>query len=360
MAGNQYVAIIPLLAMLFTTGFASAAYLHMVSYRTDPTPSPEQDFTLFVTFKNDFESSVDNANITLECPAEMACPNLTATFPSYGIQELAFPIKSRASTGLYNLKVSWDDSSVQYSYNASSGIVNATHQVFSASIPLNIAEHSLYGVTASPLLYANENDLFNVSFDGRGLHNVQASLYSPCISFSTPLMHFDSLDTTATIQTPALVNCRSGNAEVIFSVQSDEGTYAITLNVKVDKRPHANVSFAVKGAAHYVGKDYYRVIIKNDGAAAEKLSLSILSNPAIKSVDVAYLGDFSGEREVVFELESDSEGTFPLTLEAKWSEGKETFSKTYTDSVKFESRLFIWLLLAVIAVAAAAIYFIRK
>jgi len=360
MADKQFVAMFTLFALLFTTGFAQAAYLHMVSYRTDPTPSPMQDFTLFVTFKNDYENSVDNANITLECPVEMTCPNLVATFPSYGIQELAFPISSRASAGLYNLKVSWDDSSVRYGYNTSSGMGNATHQVFSASIPLNIKEHSLYGVTASPLLYANENELFNVSFDGRGLHDVQTSLYSSCISFTTPLMHYDSLDTTATIQTPALVNCRSGNAEVIFTVQSDEATYAVTLNVKVDKRPHANVTFAVKNATHYVGKDFYRVVVRNDGATAEKLSLSIISNPAIKSVDVAYLGDFKGEREVVFEVESDSEGTFPISMEAKWSEGKETFSKVYTDSVKFEGKLFIWLLLAVIIVAAAAIYFIKK
>ncbi|MFA6329857.1 MAG: hypothetical protein WCX64_04215 [Candidatus Micrarchaeia archaeon] len=357
---RQNIAIIPLLALLLSTGFANAAYLHMVSYRTDPTPSPMQDFTLFVTFKNDYENSVNNANITLECPAEMTCPNLTATFPSYGIQELAFPIRSRAGTGLYNIQVSWDDSSVRYGYTAPSGTVNATPQVFSASIPLNIKEHSLYGVTASTLLYANENDTFDVSFDGRGLHNVQASLHSSCISFSTPLMHYDSLDATATIRTPALVNCRSGNADVIFTLQSDEATYAVTLNVKVDKRPHANVSFAVKNVTHYVGKDYYRVIVKNSGATAEDLYVSIVSNPAIKSSDVAYLGDFSGEREVVFELQSDYEGTYPLSLEAKWGEGKETFSTIQTDYVKLENRLFLWLLLAVLIVAAAAVYFIKK
>jgi len=173
-------------------------------------------------------------------------------------------------------------------------------------------------------------------------------------------MHYGSLDPTVTLQTPALVNCRSGNAEVIFSVQSDEGTYAVTLNVKVDKRPHSNVTFIVKDETHYVGKDYYRVTVKNDGATAEKLYLSVLSNPALKSVDVAYLGDFSGTREVVFEIESDSEGTFPLTLEAKWSEGKETFSTTYTDSLKLQGKLFAWLLLAAILVVVAVIYFIKK
>jgi hypothetical protein len=360
MAGNIQSATVAVLFVLLASGFASAAYIHMASFRTDVSPKPGQDFTLFVTFKNDFENSVDNAQVRLLCPAGLSCPNLTATFPSYGVQELAFPIKSNATAGLYSITAVWDDGSLRYNYDPATGSTAGVSKLFSATIPIDVREHSLSAVSAEPVLYANENGSYWIAFDAKNLNSVQVSLYSDCISFATPLFHYDRLDFATTASTAALVNCRSGNSEIIFTLQSDEVSYSVPLTVKIEKRPHARILVVPESSVQTVGKSFYRINVTNDASTAEKLTLSVISSPAADAVDVAYLGDFTGTREVVFEIESDHEGTYPLSIEAKWAENREQFSQVFENPVTLQAKWDWWLLAAVLAAVALAAWLIRK
>jgi hypothetical protein len=233
-------------------------------------------------------------------------------------------------------------------------------QVYSATIPLDIREYSLSTVSAKPSLFTNENGSYWVEFNATNLNNVQVSLYSNCIAFSDPLFHFDRLDSATTLQTPALVNCRTGNAEIIFSLQSDEVSYEVPLTVEIDKRPHAQISIAPESNTSIVGKDYYRVNVTNTGSTAEALTLSVVSNPAVSAADVEYLGDFTGTREVVFQIQSDQAGTYPLSIEAAWTEDNEQFSQVFVNPVTLQGNWFWWLLAIILIIVAFVALRIRK
>ncbi|MFA6328266.1 MAG: hypothetical protein WCY41_02385 [Candidatus Micrarchaeia archaeon] len=326
-----------LLLALSTAGFA--ANTHMVSYRLDPaTPRPHQDFDLYLTFKSDQAYSVDSMRIGLECPPELSCMNMSATLPPYGVQEFRFPIRSNASGGVLGIAVRWDDGSSRFVYNNATGISSSERIWYDSTVNVDVKEYRISDFTVSGPLYTNELDNFTVSFAATGLHNVQVSLYSDCIAFSSPVFYYSELDGNVSISTPARVSCQSGSHDAVFTLSSDEMGMAASLGVKVEKKQHAKLSAVLEAGTHYVGKDYYVVDLENTGAKAEKLSVSVASNSAVNSPDVSYLGDFTGERATVFEIEGKKAGKYPVTIEARWSEGDESFSQTFDSDVEFVDR----------------------
>ena len=328
-----------LLAFMLLSSLAFPANVHMASYRLDPSSiRPQQDFTLYLTFKNDAEYSVDGLDVHLVCPAYLSCPNFTSTLPPYGIQEFRLPIRSNASEGASAIKVEWNDGSSSFVYDDSTGNMSSAKTLYSSTINIDVKGRSFTNFTATSSLFANENSSFAVSFNTTSLHNVQVSLYSDCISFDRPLFYFDRIEQGMAISSPAYVNCREGNADVVFSLSSDELSYTAPLGVHIGKRPHARLSATFDASEHPVGKDYLLVKFENAGAAAEKLSLAVLPNSAVNSADVVYVGDFEGQKMAVFEIEGKKPGTYPIDVEARWSEGKESFVQTFSSQATFVDR----------------------
>lgn len=305
-----------------------AGTMHLVSYKIDPeTPRPSQDFNLYLTFKNDYERPIAHATIELVCPENMICPDpVSATVSSYGVQEFIFPIKSNSIEGLNSIEVKWQDGAYTYKTNESDGNSYGYLDTFTASIPINVKASSFSKISATTSAYYNEETLFYTNLTGSNLHNVQISLYSPCMSFSSPLYYYDYINGDISLETPTYVNCKEGNNEVTVSLISDELAYTIPINVKVDARPHANIKMKLINNEIYSGKDYIYVNVSNNGEKAEKLTLSITHNTMLNSPDVIYLGDFNGTQEVMFKIESDDSGKYPFQIEAKWNEGDESFS----------------------------------
>ncbi len=353
--------------LAFIALFAGALYpanIHMMSYRVDPEPHPHQDFDLYLTFKNDQDYAAEHVRIYLDCPEGLECVNLSATMPSYGLQEFRFPIKSNATSGVKVISVLWEDGSSRFAYNESSGFSQSEIERHGASVAIRIKDYSMSNFTATPLLYAGENGGFEVDFAANGLNNVQASLYSDCISFEKPLAYFATVSGNATMQSPAYANCKKGNEEVIFSLSSDEISYAVPLNVRIDARPHAKMTVLAKeSGGHYAGKDYYCVLVTNLGAKAERVTLSILSNPAVNAPDVIYLGDMESgnEKTAVFELEVKKPGEYPVSVEAKWAEGKESFSKVFDSEAAFaDGNANLWLVGVGICMLAILYFMLRR
>jgi hypothetical protein len=342
-------------ALIISAAFA--ANMHLVQYRLDPAPKAYTDFDLYLTFKNDVSHSADGISINLACPDDLECANITATIPSYGIQEFRIPIKSNSSGGLKEIKVLWEDGSYNYYYNTTTNSTATERQVFSATIPFKVGDSALSGVAFSGDLFHNENNTLSISFNASSLNNVQVSLYSACMSFTNPLFYYPSLDGQADISTPAFVNCAEGNSQINFVLSSDELSYSVPISVRIQKRPHAVLNITPISANCTLGKCFYRAQVSNSGAAAEKLSLQLGHSPAINSPDVLYLGDFKGGKEVVFQLESDKAGDYPIQVQADWTEGKETYSQVFDENVKISDSGIGILPIAVIACVAALLAF---
>ncbi|VVC00807.1 Uncharacterised protein [uncultured archaeon] len=341
MGNNAGICLVALLALAMLAGMGAAANVHMVSYRTEPVPHPHQDFDLCLTFKNDVEFSVDDVEISLQCPESLQCPNATITMPPYGIQEVCLPIRSNSSGGVENIAVNWKDDSTRFVYNETSGVSQSEKNVYSTSIPLYVKKYSVSNLTLGGEFYADEDSNFTVLFNAEGLNNVQVSLYSDCISFSTPLFYFGRLDGQVNVTSPARVNCDEGNHQAVLTLSSDELSYNVPFTVDVEKRPHAKITVLPQsGSALGVGKDYYRVLVNNAGGKAEKLSLTVLSGPATNSPDVLYLGDFANgdERAAVFEIETKKAGAYPVSVEAKWVEGNQQYSEVFEYGQEFSDR----------------------
>ena len=339
MGSKTGIALIALLCVASLAGFASAANVHLVSWRAEPEPRPHQDFDLLLSFKNDVETSVDNLSVYLDCPEGLACLNATATVAPYAIQEVRIPIKSDFAGGFAPITVSWEDESGYFVYNESSGISQSQRARYSTSVNLYIREHTVSNVVVSGNYSTGHKANFTLSFTGANLDNVEATLSSDCISFEKPLFHFDRVDGSVNISSPAAVNCRSGSRQVVFTLSSDEVSYALPLTLDVEKEAAAKIFVYPKSSEGLpAGKGYYSVSVLNrGGAVAEHVVVAVLSNSAINSPDAITLGDMApgDERDAVFEVEAKKAGEYPLNIEARWLENGEQFTQTSEYEEKF-------------------------
>jgi hypothetical protein len=349
--------------LLAVCGTAFASNVHIAAYRIDPAPHPSQDFSLYLTFQNDVDLPVDNIRVVLSCPSFLGCVNETVSLSPHEMTEVRFPITSNAPAGVYLVNVSWEDGSYDYVYNNTSGINRYVPQEFRMQIPVEVNESTISNFTATDLAYDNGETNFTVGFDGVDLHDVRASLYSDCVAFGTPFFSFSNITGHVALTTNALVNCQSGNHEVVLTVASDELTQVIPLDLRVDKRPQAQISAYVYNSTLKEGTDYLRVNITDNGTVAEGLSVSVVGSGPMNSADVVYLGDFNGSTQAVFKIQSDQAGRFPLQVEADWNEGSESFSKTIPVEVDVKSQPdlpLVPLSVAAGAVVLAAFVVMRK
>ena len=360
---DRKIACLLAVLLIAFSGTAYCANAHMASYRLSPqSPRQGQDFDLYLTFKNDVEYSVDNLMIYLGCPGAFACQNTSITLPPYGVQEVRLPVKSSAGAGIYPINVSFSDSSSRFNYNEANGSMSSEIIQYSTTVIVDVKGREFSDFAATSELFANEKTNFTISFNASGLHNVQVSLYSSCVSFEKPLFYFQEMEGNETLSSPAFVNCREGNADVIFTLASDELSYAVPISTHVSARPHADLSATFDSSNHPLGKDYVLVTLENTGAVAEKLSVAVLPNSAINSADVVYVGDFEGQKALVFQVEGKKAGAYPVEIEARWTEGKESFVKTFDSQAKFVDRGLGIIPIAVIicALALLAWILIRK
>lgn len=341
------------LALLTVCGSSFASNIHIAAYRIDPSPHPSQDFSLYLTFQNDLDLPVDNIRVSLACPAGLGCVNETISLSPHEMTEVRFPITSGEPAGVYLITASWQDGSFDYIYDNATNRYDYLNETFRMQIPVEVNESAISNFTATDLAYDNENASYSVSFNAVGLNNVRASLYSDCVSFADPLFSFGSLDGPVTLTSNALVNCESGNHEVVFTIASDELTEVVPLTLKVDKKALAEISAVPANSTLNEGTDYLRLNIANYGAVAGGLSVSVVGGGPITSSDVAYLGDFNGTTQAVFKVQSDAAGQYPLQVEANWNEGQESFSRTMPVEIDVDSPLSIPL--AAVAVAAGAV-----
>jgi len=349
-------------ALLFLCGISAASNVHVSDYRLDPTLSSQEDFSLYLTFKNDIEMPADNLKISLYCPPEFSCPNATTSMPAYGLQEIRFPIKSAASRGVYQINVSWEDGSYYYWHNNETGNNEYARQTYQMSIPIEIKDSSISNFSATTLLYTNEEGNFSVKFNASNLHDVRASIYSDCVSFSQPFFAFTSLDGNATLSSSALVNCKSGNHDVLLTIASEELSQVIQLNVDVEKRTHARISIMPESTKLSQGKDYLRLNISNTGETAEDLTVYVVGSGPVNSASVVYLGDLSSSSEALFEIQSDASGNYPLQVQATWTEGKESFSENIPVNVEIASNnlLTTLLMVGILGICAIALFLYLK
>jgi len=136
-----------------------------------------------------------------------------------------------------------------------------------------------------------------------------------------------------------MVNCRSGSRQVVFTLTSDEVSYALPLTLDVEKEAGARMSVFPKSSDDLsTGKGYFAANVwNNGGATAEHVVLTVLSNSAVNSPDEITLGDMApgDERGAVFELEAKKAGEFPVNIEARWTENGEQFTQTFNYDRKF-------------------------
>jgi hypothetical protein len=306
-----------------------------MSYRTDPsTVRANQDFTFFFTLKNDMEIGIDNINISFECPNNLTCPSyILMNLPSYGTQEITVPIKNDASGGLNQIKMSWKDGSYNMGVDANEN-PTSTPKILSSTFPILMHESAISQVNATTSLDFNRKNNFSVQLQATDLNNIRISLYSSCMAFESPIFYFPSINGSANISTSVFVNCAPGSADLSLTLQSDELTYQVPLGVFVQKTPQSNLDVEILSPSIQSSKDNVQISVSNNGAPAEKLYLSILSSPSVRSPDMLYMGDFSGERLEYMEIQAQETGDIPITIEARWIENHQSFTKTWQQIIK--------------------------
>ncbi len=353
---NQICLILLSLLLLITQAYASDTYVN--SYRLSENPTPSQDFILFVTLKNTTNQTIDNLSIDLNCPLEFKCTDINTTLPPNGLHEISIPIQSTAKSGIYIINFNWQDGTGNYRLDENAHL-NLVEETYTETIPIEVKESFITNASITNKAIQNENNIFNLLITAKNIHQAQISLYSTCISFENSIQYFSSIDGNISIPINGYVNCKQGNTEITLTIISSEVSFSSPLNIYIEKKAKANIQIIPLQTELNTGKSYYKVKVTNSGVAAEKLYLKVTNTALINSSTVEFLGDFVGEKEVVFQIENSNSGKANIQIESNWIEGKESFSQTNNSEINFTNNegIIIGLITAIILLVVGWILF---
>jgi hypothetical protein len=192
-----------------------------------------------------------------------------------------------------------------------------------------VHQSAISNISSTTSLIFNQKNNFNINISAHDLNNVRISLYSSCMAFDNSLFYFSSLNKTTSLDTSVFVNCKPGSADLSLTLQSDELNAQIPLGVYVKKIPQSNLELEFLSPSIYSSKDNLQIKLTNNKEPAEKLYLTVLPTPTIRSSDMLYLGDFQDERIAYVQVQVQEVGNQPISVEARWVENGVPFTKVW-------------------------------